>query len=101
MRPASKRFDIRRPDVRSWCAIPLEVRVSLMRDRLLLLRTLRSAGLVPVSALIALMVGRALLPAALAVTMALLVGRIEQDASAGLALAAFVATLLLSHLIDA
>jgi ATP-binding cassette subfamily B protein len=56
---------------------------------------------VPVLTLSALFFSRALLPAAAAVTMALLVDRIAGHTAPWLALLAFVVVLLLGHLVDA
>lgn len=72
----------------------------MLRDRLLLIRELRSARRGPVVALTLLLFGAALLPAASALAMAALVARIEGDAPVWLPLAAFTSALLLGHLID-
>jgi ABC-type multidrug transport system fused ATPase/permease subunit len=72
-----------------------------MRERLDLLRMLRRAGPVPVTAMVTLALARALLPAASAVTMAVLVGRVAGRGAVWLALLAFLAVLLLGHLVDA
>jgi ABC-type multidrug transport system fused ATPase/permease subunit len=70
-------------------------------DRLQLLRTLRAAGRVPVAALVALTVARALLPAASAVAMGLLVARVAAGHPVWLALLTFVVLMLVGHLVDA
>jgi ABC-type multidrug transport system fused ATPase/permease subunit len=73
----------------------------LLRDRLLLLRGLRAAGAGPVTALVVLKVGQALLPAAVAVTMALLIGHVERGRGFLPELAAFVVVVLAGQLADA
>jgi ABC-type multidrug transport system fused ATPase/permease subunit len=100
MRP-SKRFDILRID---WLAAA----GSGMRDRLELLRTLRGAGWPLTTTLGTALLLQALLPAATAVTMAVLVGTLERrGGTAGLfgravlPLGAFAAVMLLGHVVDA
>jgi ATP-binding cassette subfamily B protein len=75
--------------------------VRVLRDRVLLLRALRHAGPAAVVGLTVLVLGRALLPAASAVAMALLVGRVEAHAAVWLPLGVFVGVLLFGHLVDA
>ena len=100
MRP-SKRFDRLRID---WFAAA----GSGMRDRLELLRTLREARWPLTATLGTALLLQALLPAATAVTMAVLVGTLEQHGgTAGLfgravpPLGAFAAVMLLGHVVDA
>ena len=73
----------------------------LLRDRLLLLRGLRTAGPGPVTVLAVLKVGQALLPAAVAVTMALLIGRVQRGRGFLPELVAFAAVVLVGQVIDA
>jgi ABC-type multidrug transport system fused ATPase/permease subunit len=100
MRP-SKRFDRLRID---WFAAA----GSGMRDRLELLRTLREARWPLTATLGTALLLQALLPAATAVTMAVLVGTLEQHGGtaglfgrAVLPLGAFAAVMLLGHVVDA
>jgi ABC-type multidrug transport system fused ATPase/permease subunit len=73
----------------------------LLRDRLLLLRGLRAAGGGPVTALVVLKTGQALLPAAAAVTMALLIGQVQRGRGYLPGLLAFVGVVLVGQLADA
>lgn len=75
--------------------------MQLLRDRLLLLRGLRAAGTGPVTALVVLKLGQALLPAGVAVTMALLIGQVQRGRGFLPELAAFAAVVLLGQLADA
>jgi ATP-binding cassette subfamily B protein len=100
MRP-SKRFDRLRID-------RLAAAGSGMRDRLELLRTLREARWPLTATLGTALLLQALLPAATAVTMAVLVGTLERrGGTAGLfgravlPLGAFAAVMLLGHVVDA
>ena len=72
-----------------------------LSDRLLLLRGLRAAGGGPTTALILLKLLEALLPAVVAVTMALLIARVQRGGDFRPELLAFAATVLAGQLVDA
>lgn len=73
----------------------------VLRDRLLLLRQLRAAGPGPVTALAVLQIGQALIPAAVAVTVAILIGRVQHGRDVWVCLGAFVLIVLAGQLADA
>ncbi|GIF01693.1 ABC transporter ATP-binding protein [Paractinoplanes rishiriensis] len=73
----------------------------VLRDRLLLLRGLRAAGTGPVAAWVVLRLGLAVLPAGVALTMALLIDRVEHGQTFLVALVAFAGTVLVGQILDA
>jgi ABC-type multidrug transport system fused ATPase/permease subunit len=75
--------------------------MSVVHDRLLLLRGLPAAGRGLAGTLVALRLGQALLPAAVALTMALLIDRVEHGHAFLLALVVFAGTVLAGQVLDA
>jgi ABC-type multidrug transport system fused ATPase/permease subunit len=76
-------------------------RMRVLHDRLLLLRGLRAAGPALATGLVALRLGQAVLPAGVALTMALLVDRVEHGEAFLVALVAFAGTVLAGQILDA
>src|SRR3954464_9217885 len=73
----------------------------VLHDRLLLLRGLRSVGPGTVITWVLLRLGQAVLPAGVALTMALLIDRVEHGHAFLVALVAFAGTVLAGQILDA